>query len=142
MEDAMRNIFAVGLALAAGLSAAQAQDAAAPVIKRTPLASHQIAPAKSVTHAEIVRLDFLPGMVTPPHLHPVPVITYIEKGEFLVQAEGQPARHYHQGESVYEPANTRMLHYDNVSKTESATAIATYLAGADDHTLITLLPSR
>lgn len=132
----MRTILA-GCGLAAAIAGAQAQP---PAIQRTPLASHQLSPAKTVSHAEIVRLDFRPGMVTPPHSHPVPVITYVEKGAFLVQIEGGPARRYNQGEAVYEPANAHVLHYDNVSKTRPATAIAVYLAGPADRTLITLLP--
>jgi quercetin dioxygenase-like cupin family protein len=131
----MLKIFAAGLILA-GLSAAQAQ----PVIKRTPLASHVLAPAKTVSHAEVVRLDFLPGMITPHHEHPVPVIGYVEQGAFDVQIEGQAMHRYKTGDSVYEPANTRIAHFDNVSKTEPAVLIATYLAGKGDKTLITLLP--
>jgi quercetin dioxygenase-like cupin family protein len=133
----MRNISAAACVLIAMSTASNAAPAA---IQRTPLASHTLSPAKTVTRPQVVRLDFQPGMITPLHLHKMPVLTYIEKGEFLVEIEGQPARHYHQGESVLEPANTRILHYDNVSQTEPATAIATYLAGDDDHELITLLP--
>jgi len=55
------------------------------------------------------------------------------------QIEGQAAHHYKAGDAVYEPANARILHYDNESKTEPAVLIANYLAGADDHALITLL---
>jgi quercetin dioxygenase-like cupin family protein len=131
----MRNIFVAGL-IAAGLTAAQGQ----PVIKRTPLASHVLAPPKSISHVEVVRLDFLPGMITPHHEHPVSVIGYVEKGAFDVQIEGQPMHRYKTGESILEPANTRIAHFDNVSKTEPAVLIATYLAGPGDKTLITLLP--
>jgi quercetin dioxygenase-like cupin family protein len=133
----MRNIFAAALVAATAL-ATQAQ----PVIKRTPLASHVLAPPKSVSHAEVVRLDFLPGMITPPHEHPVPVIGYVEQGAFDVQIEGQPMHRYKTGDSILEPANTRMAHFDNVSKSEPAVLIATYLAGPDDKTLITLLPPK
>lgn len=131
----MRNIFVVGL-IAAGITAVQAQ----PVIKRTPLASQRLTPPKTVGHAEVVRLDFLPGMMTPLHQHPVPVIGYVEQGAFNVQVEGQPLHRYKTGDSILEPANTRIAHFDNVSKTEPAVLIATYLAGPDDKTLITLLP--
>jgi len=131
----MRNIFTAGLILAS-LAAAQAQ----PVIKRTPLASHALTPPKPVSHVEVVRLDFLPGMVTPLHQHPVPVIGYVEQGAFDVQIEGQPLHRYKAGDSILEPANTRIAHFDNVSKTEPAVLIATYLAGPGDKSLITLLP--
>jgi len=131
----MRNIFIAG-SIVAGLTAAQAQ----PVIKRTPLASHVLAPPKTISHVEVVRLDFLPGMITPYHKHPVPVIGYVEQGAFDVQVEGLPLHRYKTGESILEPANTRILHFDNVSKTEPAVLIATYLTGPDNKSLITLLP--
>ena len=134
----MRTVLTMALTLAAALTAAHAQTVTA--IQRTPLASHKLDPAKTISHVEAVRLDFLPGMVTPLHLHPVPVITYVEKGSFLFQIEGQPVHHYKAGDSVYEPANVRILHYDNESRTEPAILIANYLAGPDDHSLITLLP--
>ena len=133
----MRNFLTTAMILAATVVSVHAQTA--PVIKRTPLATDAMSPSKNVTRVEVVRLDFLPGMVTPLHLHPVPVITYVEKGRFLFQIEGQPAHHYKAGDAVYEPANARILHYDNESKTEPAVLIASYLAGADDHALITLL---
>jgi quercetin dioxygenase-like cupin family protein len=116
-----------------------AQPAA--TIQRTPLATHQLSPDKTVARAEVVRLDFKPGIVTPPHLHPMPVISYVEQGSFLVEIEGQPAHRYTKGQSIYEPANAHVLHYDNVSKTEPAIAIATYLAGDGDKELIRMLPN-
>ena len=133
----MRNFLTTAMILAATVVSVHAQTA--PVIKRTPLATDAMSPSKNVTRVEVVRLDFLPGMVTPLHLHPVPVITYVEKGRFLFQIEGQAAHHYKAGDAVYEPANARILHYDNESKTDPAVLIASYLAGADDHALITLL---
>jgi quercetin dioxygenase-like cupin family protein len=133
----MRNIL-VAVFVVAGASVAHAQTA--PVIKRTPLASHVLTSPKTVSHVEVVRLDFLPGMITPYHEHPVPVIGYVEQGAFDVQIEGQPMKRYKTGDSILEPANTRIAHFDNVSKTEPAVLIATYLAGPGDKSLITLLP--
>ncbi len=111
-------------------------------MRLNPLAArtHQADLRRGGSHVEVVRLDFLPGMITPYHEHPVPVIGYVARGAFDVQIEGQPMRHYKTGDSIYEPANTRMAHFDNVSKTEPAVLIATYLAGPDDKTLVTLLP--
>ncbi|HEU0095557.1 MAG TPA: cupin domain-containing protein [Rhizomicrobium sp.] len=111
-------------------------------MRLNPLAArtHQADLRRGGSHVEVVRLDFLPGMITPYHEHPVPVIGYVARGAFDVQIEGQPMRHYKTGDSIYEPANTRMAHFDNVSKTEPAVLIATYLAGPDDKTLVALLP--
>jgi quercetin dioxygenase-like cupin family protein len=119
---------------------AQAQDSNA--IRRTPVATYEIAPAKAVTHVPVVRLEFSPGQVTPRHVHPMPVIGYVLEGGFVVKIEGQPEMHFTAGQSIYEPANAVIERYDNASQSKSATLVAYYLAGARQTTLIKLLPKH
>jgi quercetin dioxygenase-like cupin family protein len=109
-------------------------------IKRTPITTAELAPSKAVDHVQVTRLDFLPGQTTGRHMHPVPVVGYVESGVFIVQVEGQPQRRYTAGEAIYEPANTPIERYDNESSTEPAVLIAYYLAGAEDKVLIKFLP--
>jgi quercetin dioxygenase-like cupin family protein len=109
-------------------------------IKRTPITTAELAPSKTVDHVQVTRLDFLPGQITGRHMHPVPVVGYVESGVFIVQVEGQPQRRYTAGEAIYEPENTPIERYDNESSTEPAVLIAYYLAGAEDKVLIRFLP--
>ena len=88
---------------------------------------------------QITRLGFQPGQITGRHFHPLPVITHVESGAFVVQIEGQPPRRYGIGEIIYEPANTTIERYDNESQTASASVIAYYLAAEQDQKLIEML---
>ena len=108
-------------------------------ITRTPLATAQISPGKTITRVQVTRLGFQPGQATGRHFHPVPVLTQVESGSFIVQIEGQPERLYGLGEIIFEPAHTTIARYDNASPTASASAIAYYLAGDEDQTLIETL---
>ena len=114
----------------------------APEIKRTSITTAEVSPGKTVDHVQVTRLDFKPGQITGRHMHPVPVVGYVESGVFLVKLEGQPQRRYTAGEAIYEPANTTIERYDNESSTEPAVLIAYYLAGAQDKVLIKFLPPR
>jgi quercetin dioxygenase-like cupin family protein len=111
-------------------------------IKRTPITTAELAPNKTVDHVQVTRLDFRPGQITGRHMHPLPVVGYVESGAFIVQVEGQPQRRYTAGEAIYEPANTIIERYDNESSTEPAVLIAYDLAGTEDNVLIKFLPPR
>ena len=110
-------------------------------IKRTPIATAELSPNKTVDHVQVTRLDFRSGQITARHMHPVPVVGYVESGVFIIQVEGQPQERYTAGEAIYEPA-TPIEHYDNESPTEPAVLIAYYLAGVEDKVLIKFLPAR
>jgi quercetin dioxygenase-like cupin family protein len=114
----------------------------APEIKRTPILTAEVSPSKTVDHVQVTRLDFKPGQITGRHMHPVPVIGYVESGVFLVKIEGQIQQRYTAGQAIYEPANTTIERYDNESSTEPAVLIAYYLAEAKDQVLIKFLPPR
>ena len=114
----------------------------APAIKRTPILTAEVSPSKIVDHVQVTRLDFTPGQITGRHMHPVPVVGYVESGVFLVKIEGQSQQRYTAGKAIYEPANTTIERYDNESSTEPAVLIAYYLAEAKDQDLIKFLPPR
>jgi hypothetical protein len=56
-------------------------------IVRVSLASHAFEPFRSVTSVKVVRLEFAPGVVTPHHLHAMPVVGpvvgYVAEGAFI-----------------------------------------------------------
>jgi len=119
-----------------------AHSQSATELKRTPITTAQLSPAKTVDHVQVTRLDFQPGQTTGRHMHPVPVVGYVESGVFVVQVEGEPQHRYTPGEAIYEPANTPIERFDNESSTTPAVLIAYYLAGAEDKVLIKFLPPR
>jgi quercetin dioxygenase-like cupin family protein len=61
-------------------------------------------------------------------------------GEIYFQIEGAAGRPLRPGDAFFEPANTRILHFDNASGGEGASFIAFYLLGPQKNELIRLLP--
>lgn len=59
--------------------------------------------------------------------------------EIFFQVDGEPAKTLQQGDAFLEPANRKMLHFDNASQTDPATFIAVYLLGAGETELIKML---
>jgi len=111
-------------------------------IKRTPVLTAKVLPSKTVDHVQATRLDFKPGQITGRHMHPVPVVGYVESGVFLVKIEGQIQQRYTAGQAIYEPATTTSERYDNESPTEPVVPIAYHLAGAKDEVVIKFLSPR
>ena len=109
-------------------------------LKRTLIATHELAPANEATSISVVRLDFEPGQPTGRHMHAMPVIGYVLEGAFVVKIAGQPERSFIAGQSICEPADTTIERFDNASSTEPAVLIAHYLAGPGETELIRLLP--
>lgn len=109
-------------------------------IVRKPLLDASIAPDKTVHTAKMVSIDFAPAQKTGAHLHPIPVVGYVVKGTITFQVEGQPVRTLLAGEAFFEPANAKIVQFDNASAQEPASFMACYLMGADDRELIKMLP--
>jgi hypothetical protein len=61
------------------------------------------------------------------------------EGEIAFQIEGQPEKILKAGDALFEPANTRILRFDNVGPGK-AKFVASYLLGKDDHELIKMIP--
>jgi quercetin dioxygenase-like cupin family protein len=109
------------------------------VIVRKPLLTAALDPHKTASHIEVKEIEFKPSQETGLHFHPCPVVGYIAKGTALFQVEGEAAKTLRAGEAFYEPANTKILHFDNASDTEPMTFIAFYLLGKNEEQLIHLL---
>jgi quercetin dioxygenase-like cupin family protein len=108
-------------------------------IVRKTLLRAPIAGDRKVSRVEIKQIDLQPGQETGLHLHPIPVVGYIAKGTIRFQLEGGPLVMLPAGSAFFEPANTRVLHFDNASTEEAATFIAHYLLGEGDEQLIEML---
>ncbi|MFZ0497803.1 MAG: cupin domain-containing protein [Steroidobacteraceae bacterium] len=88
---------------------------------------------------EIRQIELQPGQETGLHLHPIPVVGYIARGSIRFQLEGGPLQMLSAGSAFFEPADTRVLHFDNASTREPATFIAHYLLAEGDERLIEML---
>jgi quercetin dioxygenase-like cupin family protein len=107
-------------------------------VVRKPLLDAHLSTEKTVATVEIKEVTIAPHGKTTLHLHPIPVVGVINEGVIAFQIEGQPLQHLHPGDAFFEPANTRILHFDNESDTPARFA-AFYLLGKDEHELIRLL---
>ena len=108
-------------------------------IVRQHLLTAPIAGGRQVSRVEVKRIDFQPGQETGLHLHPVPVVGYIAKGTIRFQLEGGPPLTLPAGSAFFEPADVRVLRFDNASTEEPATFIACYLLGEEEERLIEML---
>src|SRR5881394_2396763 len=125
--------FALAFLLATG------SVAAAPIPVRTPIGSLAVTPAKSVTHVEMTRVDFLPGQEMPKHMHPVPVVCVVSKGSFLASIGDGPPRQVGVGDTTIEPAGEIVHFFRNLSKSEPGQLYCSTLAGPDDKQLSVML---
>jgi quercetin dioxygenase-like cupin family protein len=119
--------------------ALSAKGFAAPIPVRTPIGSLTVAPAKSVTHVEMTRVDFAPGEEMPKHMHPVPVVCVVSKGTFLASIGDQAPRQVGVGDTTIEPAGATVHFFRNLSKTEPGQLYCSTLAGPDDKQLSVML---
>ena len=108
-------------------------------VTRQALLSAHLAHAKSVNRVEIKSVTLDPGVLAGPHLHPVPVVGVVTAGSILFQIEGFAEQHLHAGDAFFEPADVRILHFDNGTSNLPATFVAFYLLGDADHDLIHML---
>lgn len=98
--------------------------------------------SRQVANADMREITFKPLQQTGRHLHNVPVVGYIVSGTVRFQVEGQPALTLHAGDAFYEPANTPIAHFDNLSPKNGLKFIACYLLDHPDRNLIRLLPEQ
>jgi len=108
-------------------------------IVRKPLLTAIIEGQKLVDRVEIKEIEFVANQSTGLHLHPCPVVGYIAEGTILFQVEGQPAKVLKAGDVFFEPANTRIIHFDNPTE-ERTKFICYYLLGKEDRDVIKMLP--
>ncbi len=112
--------------------------AATPAVTRQDLLTAVINPTRPVANAAVKRVTLPPGCPTGLHLHPCPVVGILLEGEILFQLEGGPVQTLRAGDAIYEPANVRVRHFDNVGD-RPAILIACYLLAPDQQELIRLL---
>lgn len=124
-------------ALVATLSASALSAQTA--VQRDTLGKYPLDSSKSVSRVEVQRLTLPPGGKSGMHIHAGPVVSYVLSGHIIVQAKGAAPHTYSAGQSILEPANTPIEHFDNLSATEPAVFVANYLLSADDHELVKLL---
>jgi quercetin dioxygenase-like cupin family protein len=94
---------------------------------------------KTVGKVEIKQIDLAPDQKTGLHQHPCPVVGYVARGTIRFQVDGQPEQSLAAGSAFLEPANTRIVHFDNASPREPASFVAFYLLGKDEQKLIEML---
>jgi hypothetical protein len=68
------------------------------------------------------------------------VVCLVETGAFAARIGDEPERTYAKDAVTYEPAGVVVQYFRNLSATEPATLVCSFLAGRDDHTLSTMLP--
>jgi len=108
-------------------------------VSRDTLGKYSLDSSKTVSRVEVQRLTLPPGGKSGAHIHAGPVVCYVLSGRIIVQVKGAPPHTFTAGQTIFEPANTRIEHFDNLSATEPAVFVANYLLGADDHELVRLL---
>jgi quercetin dioxygenase-like cupin family protein len=106
-------------------------------IIRTALLTAPIDGTKTIDRVEVQEIAFPAHQQSPLHLHPCPVIGLVTKGTIRFQIDGQPSQELHAGDAFFEPANTRILHFDAIDG--PATFVACYLLSQDDRELIVIL---
>jgi quercetin dioxygenase-like cupin family protein len=109
---------------------------------RVPLGEVPLPAPKSVERVIVMRVNFAPGQAMPRHVHSAPVVCLVEHGGFSAKIGDAPVRDVHTGEVTLEPANVEIGWFRNLSATEPASLICTFLAGHDDHELSRMLPAR
>ena len=70
--------------------------------------------------ATVLTVDYAPGAVSEPHVHPGSVFAYVLEGTVVTQLEGEQPMTYTKGQSWYEPPKKPHLVSKNASRTEPA----------------------
>jgi quercetin dioxygenase-like cupin family protein len=102
------------------------------VIIRKPLLSAAVDGGKLTDHVEVKEINFAPGQETGSHRHPCLLVGDVGRRDDFFQVDGEPAKTLQQGDAFLEPANRKMLHFDNTSQTAPAKFIAFYPLGAGE----------
>jgi quercetin dioxygenase-like cupin family protein len=93
----------------------------------------------AVDRVEVAQIELAPGQATGLHLHPCPVVGYVVGGAIRFQVEGKAEAILEPGDAFFEPADARVLHFDNASNRQPATFVAAYLLSKGEDRLIVIL---
>jgi quercetin dioxygenase-like cupin family protein len=116
-----------------------AHDHSSDQIIRKELLTAVIAGQKKVARVEIRQIDLAPAQRTGLHSHPCPVVGYVASGTIRLQVDSEAPQTLPAGSAFFEPADTKIAHFDNASAEAPATFVAFYLLGTNDHKLIEML---
>jgi mannose-6-phosphate isomerase-like protein (cupin superfamily) len=107
-----------------------------------PIRREQLLTASCTTtlgRIEVARVELGPGQETGAHFHPCPVVGVVLEGSIRFQVDGESARLFGAGDAFFEPANTRIVAFDNALEDVPATFVACYLQDNDEQRLIVML---
>lgn len=82
---------------------------------------------RNITSVQSHEIHFAPGQKGGLHLHPCPVTGYIVQGTAVMQVDGEAEQLLPEGSAFFEPADARILRFDNHSETEPMIFVAFYL---------------
>ena len=86
---------------------------------------------RKITSVQAHEIHFAPGQKGGLHFHPCPVTGYIIEGTAMLQVEGEAEQVLPAGSAFFEPADARILHFDNHSETEPMIFVAFYLLNGE-----------
>ena len=86
---------------------------------------------RTITSVQGHEIHFAPGQKGGLHFHPCPVTGYIIEGTAMLQVEGEEEQVLPAGSAFFEPADARILHFDNHSDTEPMVFVAFYLLNGE-----------
>jgi quercetin dioxygenase-like cupin family protein len=109
-------------------------------ITRRDLLTAAVDPSRSVATIEIKEVTMGPGQKAPLHLHPCPTVGVVMEGRISFQIEGRPLQLLHAGAAFYEPANVRVVRFDNDTDLPARFAVF-YLLGKDESETVRVLPA-
>jgi quercetin dioxygenase-like cupin family protein len=110
-----------------------------PPIVRTALLDATLQAGTEIDRVNVARVELAPGQSTGLHLHPCPVVGWVIAGMITFQVADGPVVTLQAGDAFFEPAHVQIPHFDNVSATETAVFIASYLLGPGEDRLIEML---
>jgi quercetin dioxygenase-like cupin family protein len=84
-----------------------------------------------VDRVETHRVELPPGAATGLHTHPGGVAGYVVNGRIAYQVLDGPTEELHAGSVFFEPPGETIRRFDNLSSTEPAIFVATYLVTGD-----------
>ncbi|MDX3100565.1 cupin domain-containing protein [Nonomuraea angiospora] len=84
-----------------------------------------------IDRVETHRVTLPPGAASGPHTHPGGVAGYVTAGRIVYELDGHPAQELRAGSAFFEPAGATVRRFDNLSATEPATFVASYLLTGD-----------
>jgi quercetin dioxygenase-like cupin family protein len=108
-------------------------------IVRTALLDANLQADTQIERVKMARLELAPGQPAGLHLHPCPVVGFVIAGVIRFQVADGPVVTLQAGDAFFEPANVRIPHFDNLSTTEAAVFVASYLLGPGEERLIEML---